>query len=151
VYGGRYDPSATRFLQSVQHRRIPAHVECQQLLASRATRYVFRVEDGHLLGCQRGTLQVGHQPVDAAGDVAQMKSQRPKSMRRGPDLSGGEPLQTATQVFARLLEAEEHRSDQRAHALDLSAEPGFRLRFHFSILPSGGNGPWWERPLACYV
>jgi hypothetical protein len=43
-------------------------------------------------------LQIGHQPVDAAGDVVQMKSS---------DLFGGEPIEAAAEVFARLLEAEE--------------------------------------------
>ena len=100
--------------------------ESQQFLTSGACRYVLRVQDGHLFGGERGALQVGHQPAGAAGDVPEMKSHGPESMRRAPNLLGGEPLEAAAQVFARLLEAEEERGDERVHAADRSTEPRLR-------------------------
>jgi len=100
--------------------------ESQQFFDSGASRYVFRAQDGYLFGAQSGALQIGDQPIGAAGDVAQMKSHGPEFMRGGPDLFGGEPLQAAAQVFARLLEAEEERGDQRAHAGGRSTEPRLR-------------------------
>jgi hypothetical protein len=57
----------------------------------------------HLALAELAAEDIGHQPFDAAADVANLESQRRESMRPRPNLLGGETFGPLAQILARLL------------------------------------------------
>jgi len=87
---------------------------CQQFL-ERRTRLFLGEQRGHLRLKELLAFQIRDEPIDAAGDVPDMKTHRAETVRRGPDLLRREPAGAFCGVFARLLERIQDWRDERVY------------------------------------
>src|SRR4051812_19914043 len=87
-------------------------------------RFLF-LERRQLFVTEIATLQIGHQSVNASGNMPDMESDRSKSMRRRPNLFRLQPVRIFRQILARLLEAVQERRQQGIYSGNRPSRPGF--------------------------
>ena len=82
---------------------------------------LFGLEHGQLSFGKLFALEIGHEAIGAAGNVAQMKADRAEAVRGGPDLAVGEALGPLGEVLAGHLKGVEKRREEWVHSRDGAA------------------------------